>query len=142
MTSSSARVMKAWGYRKAYRLAIFVSALWAAHSTSAQAPFDLDTGFGTSITMKNVNAVLPLPDGDVIISGRIRFPGDQFYDRGGARLNPDGSRDLGFTGYPLMGGQITLWNNTLYVGNGSGLRRLFLDGSLDTTFNILDDYPL
>jgi len=124
------------------RYATMWAALCVAHISGAQAPFDLDQGFCTSITMKNVNSVLPLPDGDVLISGRIRFPSDQFYDRLGARLNPDGSRDLSFEGYPLMGGKIVPWTDRMYVKNGNGLRRLLLDGSLDTSFNILDQFPL
>jgi uncharacterized delta-60 repeat protein len=109
----------------------------------SQPPLSLDASFQSTISKKNVNAVLPLPDGDVILSGRIYFPGDQPWDeKAGVRLNANGSRDLSFTPYPLMGGKIEAWDGKMYVGNGSGLRRLFLDGSLDTTFNILDDYPL
>lgn len=125
------------------RYATMWAALCVAHISGAQDPFDLDAGFQTSIVKKNVNSVLPLPDGDIILSGRIYFPGDQPWDeKAGVRLNHDGTRDLTFTPYPLMGGKIVPWTDRMYVKNGNGLRRLLLDGSLDTSFNILDQFPL
>ncbi|MBK9539322.1 MAG: hypothetical protein IPO12_11360 [Flavobacteriales bacterium] len=39
----------------------------------AQALFDLDTTFRSTVERRTVNSILPLPDGDVVISGIMRF---------------------------------------------------------------------
>lgn len=123
------------------RAALLIGAAWAiAWTAAAQQPFDLDTTFRTVIDQQYIGSVLPLDDGDVIISGQFKFPGDTYW-RGGARLNSDGSRDTDFAEVAFMGGKITPWNGRMYVGNGSIVRRCWLDGSLDTDFILMNSGP-
>ncbi|QQR86909.1 MAG: hypothetical protein IPJ76_01400 [Flavobacteriales bacterium] len=110
----------------------------------AQQPFDLDTTFRAAMVASGgnyplgVNSLLVLPDGDLILSGQLRFPWDPNWiaPRSGCRLNSDGTRDLDFASYPLMGGVVKAWNDRMYVRNGQGLRRLWLDGQLDALFDM------
>jgi uncharacterized delta-60 repeat protein len=122
-----------------FRLLLGQAALLAAVLGEAQAPFDLDPGFQTPFMTTGsglgVNSVLPLPDGDVIVSGPIKFSGDPSA-RAGGRLNSDGTRDLAFAEYPLMGGKLIPWNGRIYAGNGLGVRRLWMDGTLDPDFDM------
>ncbi|MBK8499110.1 MAG: delta-60 repeat domain-containing protein [Flavobacteriales bacterium] len=37
-----------------------------------------------------------------------------------------------------MGGKLTGWNGLVYAANGQGLRRLYFDGSLDPTFDMVN----
>jgi hypothetical protein len=73
----------------------------------AQVPFALDTTFRTEIsTMANnqyVASVLPLSDGKVLASGRMRFPGE-FSNKSLVRLLPDGTRDETFNNSGWGGG--------------------------------------
>ena len=122
-----------------FRLLLGKAALLAAVLGEAQAPFDLDPGFQTPFMTTGsglgVNSVLPLPDGDVIVSGPIKFSGDPSA-RAGGRLNSDGTRDLAFAEYPLLGGKLIPWNGRIYAGNGLGVRRLWMDGTLDPDFDM------
>jgi len=113
-----------------------VAAALAMPCANAQAPFALDTAFRTAIQDQYVNSLLPLPDGKLLISGAIRFPGDMSV-RAGARLNPDGSRDASFPDLLYMGGRIEPWMDRIYVRNGPGLRRMFYSGALDPAFNMV-----
>lgn len=72
-------------------------------SAGGQPAFLLDTTFRTVISEQNVNSLMFLDDGDLVISGRIKFPGDQAM-RLGARLNPDGTRDENFSELIYWGG--------------------------------------
>ena len=122
------------------RLLTSKAASLAALLGAAQQPFDLDPSFQPSFVTTgvglSVNSVLPLADGDLIISGGVKFPGD-FSPRAGTRLNPDGTRDLSYVDYPLTGGKLTAWNGRFYAKNGYGVRRLWLDGTLDPDFNMI-----
>jgi uncharacterized delta-60 repeat protein len=106
----------------------------------AQQPFQLDASFETSIDTWYVTSVLTLPDGDVIISGQVKFPGDLSF-KALARLNPDGSQDLGFPTSGLGGGLLTAWNGKFYVGTGQTVRRINMAGTLDTGFNEMNNDP-
>ncbi|MBV6406167.1 MAG: hypothetical protein GFGODING_02952 [Flavobacteriales bacterium] len=100
---------------------------------NAQQPFDLDTTFRTTIQLSNVNYMLPLDDGSILVSGQVQFPGDQG-PRLGARILHDGSLD---TAYPLQtysGGKLVAWNGRVYRGWVNTVRRTWLDGSLDNDF--------
>ena len=103
----------------------------------AQQPFDLDPSFRANFNDWSVTSILQLGDGDVIISGQIKFSGDLYF-RSGARLNSDGSRDLSFANVTYMGGKLTRWNDLVYAQNGIGMRRLDLDGDLDNSFNMVN----
>ncbi len=102
----------------------------------SQVPFTLDTTFRTELTQRNMNSILIREDSKVIASGIMRFPGDMS-DRAGALFQEDGSRDLSFANVAPMGGKITPWADRMYVGNGQGMRRLWLDGTLDASFNMV-----
>lgn len=107
----------------------------------AQAPLSLDTGFRADIPSQNVYSILPLPDGKVIISGRLDFPGLPTM-RSGARLLPNGERDLTFNqGFLPMGGKLVQWGDRFYCANGpGGIRRFNMDGTLDNAFNFVDQW--
>ncbi|MFZ1694071.1 MAG: hypothetical protein WAT74_12800, partial [Flavobacteriales bacterium] len=126
-------------FSRLVRLIPSLAGLTAASDAWPQEPFSLDLGFRTEIEVQNVNSILSLPDGDVIISGQIKFPGD-ISTRSGARLNPDGSRDLGFANVAYMGGKLVSWNDRIYQGNGNGVRRSWPDGTLDGGFVINPPY--
>jgi len=104
---------------------------------NAQFPLSLDTMFRTLVQDQYVSSLLLLPDGNVLLSGAIRFPGDMSV-RAGARLDPFGTKDPSFPAVVYMGGKITPWADRLYVGNGPGLRRMWMNGLLDNSFNMVD----
>jgi len=118
-------------------LALLLGAFQCAGNAVAQQPFDLDTTFRAQFNDWYVSSILPIGSGDVIISGRIKFAGDEDF-RSGALLNTDGSRDLGFADVTYMGGKLTPWDDRLYAQNAIGVRRLFIDGSLDVAFNLVN----
>ena len=107
--------------------------IWVAAICRAQQPFDLDPSFVTSIGTQGVGSIALLEDGDVLLSGTIRFPGDQ-EDRNTARLNPDGSRDVDYPFGTYGGGKLVPWEGRFYVGNGQGIRRIWPNGSADNDF--------
>ncbi len=119
--------------------------VWAALCAAPRAmprALCLDTSFRSTIVKKNVNSILVMEDGKVIVSGKIYFPGDPPWDeKAGARLYPDGSRDMSFNTYAQMGGKLTRWSDRIYVQNGNGVRRLWLDGVRDTTFITISQGP-
>jgi len=108
-----------------------------------QAPFSLDTTFRTSFTSQNVNDVLPLADGKLLLSGRMRFPGDQF-DRGSVRLFSNGQRDMAFPTFPATtgGGRFVPWQDRIYVQAGATVRRLTNEGLVDNSFSPMFTDPL
>jgi uncharacterized delta-60 repeat protein len=107
-----------------------------------QVPFDLDTSYRTVIDVQYVNSVQPLSDGKLLISGRVRLPGENFY-RGSARLLSDGELDGSFPPFPLTtgNGEIVRWMDGYYVGTGGGVRRLDGTGLIDPTFILMNDGP-
>ena len=121
------------------RSVLFSVAARAATLGSAQQPFDLDTSFRTDLVHQNVNSLVLMDDGGVVISGQLKFPWEPSWlpPRSGAKLLPNGARDTFFEEYPLMGGKLQRWNGKLYAANGQGLRRLNEDGSLDATFSMV-----
>lgn len=112
----------------------------AAGISFSQQPFDLDPGFQTSINTWYVASVAPLDDGKILVSGQVKFPGDVFF-RSSTRLNPDGSKDVTYADVTYAGGKLTAWNGRYYAGNGPGVRRMWPDGSLDTSFILINDGP-
>lgn len=121
-------------YRLLFALGLLAMRASALH---AQSPFALDPSFRAHFDDWYVSSILPLESGDVIISGQIKFAGDQYF-RTAALLNADGSRDLGFAEVPYMGGKLFPWNGMVYSQNGIGVRRSFLDGTLDGSFNMVN----
>lgn len=122
------------------RIAFIGAALCVAPMIGAQAPFDLDTTFRSAVLYRNVNSVAAMPDGKLLISGRLNFQwvaGEWSL----ARLNPDGTRDLSWNFGVPAGNRITPWGNGYYVKNGGIIRRLNEDGYLDPTFIMMNSGP-
>ena len=118
-----------------------VAALAAATSGAAQQPFDLDTGFETNLIQEYVSSALVMEDGKLVVSGRMVFEGNStFTPNYGARLNWDGSRDMGFAEYPGMGGKLTRWSDKIYSG-GQEVIRSNLDGTVDQSFGPMYESP-
>jgi hypothetical protein len=107
----------------------------------AQPPFSIDTTFRTEIESAGISSVLPLPDGGILVSGQIRFPGDGLFFRGYARLGPSGEQWLPFPEFTPGGGRITPWNGMFYVGNAGIVRRIHLDGTVDSDFIVMTNDP-
>lgn len=114
-------------------LIFLLAALAAGHSGQSQQPFDLDTSFCTPIGQVYVSSILPLPDGAVIASGLMRFPGD-VTDKRLVRLQPTGHRDETFYNSGLGGGFLRPWSNKFYVSTPHTVRRILADGNQDPSF--------
>lgn len=117
-----------------------VATLVVATLGLAQQPFDLDIGFRTSISQVSVSSVAPLPDGDLLISGNIRFSGETF-NRSTARLNPDGTRDVSYPATGIGGGKLTEWQGRYYIATNTLVRRIWPTGLLDGAFQSLNADP-
>ncbi|TXI82145.1 MAG: T9SS type A sorting domain-containing protein [Flavobacteriales bacterium] len=115
------------------RLLALLVTLHVAQVTWPQAPFDLDLSFRTGLNVRYVSSIAELSNGDVLLSGVLRWPGDQF-DRGYVRVTASGHRVLPFPDFAPGGGRITPWNSRYYIGNGPGVRRIFEDGTVDTGY--------
>jgi uncharacterized delta-60 repeat protein len=124
------------------RWAILGKVVLAAFSLAAQGqqPFALDPTFRAQFNDWYVSSILPLEDGDVILSGQIKFAGDQYF-RSGVRLNSDGTRDTNFPDVAFMGGKLTRWQDKIYSQNGQIVRRHLLSGWLDPAFPLMNNDP-
>jgi uncharacterized delta-60 repeat protein len=122
------------------RLVILLAALFCAVSRMhAQVPFALDPGFGVDMDRESITALIPLPDGKVLISGRLYF-GSSIQQVSLSRLNHDGTRDLSFSeGYG--GGDLAAWMDKYYVRSGDIIRRILPDGGVDDDFIGLNSGP-
>ena len=120
---------------------IALAASMVASAAWPQQPFDLDTNFRLNAQSVYLASILPLPDGDVIVSGQISIPGEWPYERLGAKLHSDGSLDPLFRTYPSMGGKITPWQDQYYCGVGQVVRRFFMDGRIDSSYLAISDAP-
>ena len=129
-------------FSRLVRLIPSLAGLTAAIDAWPQEPFDLDLEFSTQIDVWNVNSVMVMEDGRLIISGRIKFPGESFF-RGSARLLPNGERDLAFPPFPQSngGGKLTGWQDRSYVSLTSTVRRLDPEGLIDLSFIDMNDSP-
>lgn len=125
------------------RLCFSLAAVLAASEAWPQPSFDLDTTFRMNADTWYVTSVAPMPDGRVLLSGMIKFPGDDYF-RGSARLLPNGQRDMTFPGFPQTIGQgkLTPWNGQYYVKAAQDVRRLNNDGLIDPTFVTSAEDPL
>ncbi len=120
-----------------------VAASLAVTVASAQWTFRLDTTFRTTITEKNVNHMALLSNGDLLLSGRIRFQSDPPWvsaDRLLASVDPDGEEVPGFP-YGYGGGKLTEWADRYYVSVGQTVRRVFPSGLVDPLFIGLNTNP-
>lgn len=121
----------------AWWFALGVAALCWPTQVRAQSTFELDTTFRLPFQVRNINDVLLLPDGDLVLSGGIRVEGDEeLLLRGGVRVNPDGTQDSDFPAGWMMGAQLTPWQDKVYA---NGFRRLNLpEFSLDPTWDLIN----
>ena len=117
-----------------------LAGLLLASAACAQVPFALDTTFRTTIVESNVNSVLVQQGGLTVLSGNMKLPGDLYF-RAGMRLLPNGAMDETFAPVPNMGGKLTGWNDRIYVGISSAVKRLFANGHIDPGFIFMDAGP-
>ena len=121
------------------RLSLTAAAgLFAAAMAWPQWVFQLDTTFRTDIQNRFVNALAEMPNGDLLLSGTMRFPGEMS-DRLLAKVDPYGTRDISFP-FTFGGGEITRWGNQYYVATGT-VQRLLPTGLIDPTFIGMNDGP-
>jgi len=106
----------------------------------AQVPFALDTTFRLNAERRYVSSILPLPDGKVIVSGNMRFPGE-LYDMLLVRLLPDGTRDETFNNSGMGGGKLTPWQDRFYAGRTLGVERILESGQGDPSFAMPGGIP-
>jgi uncharacterized delta-60 repeat protein len=122
------------------KLLCAIACLAVGGGAVAQQPFDLDTDFRSTMDQVYVSSVMPLPDGRLVVSGLMEFPGSSSQKRLAA-LGPDGSLAPDFAATGLGGGGITPWQDSLfYVGNASIVRRVHLDGTADYGFSMSDPH--
>ena len=104
------------------------------NTTCPQTPFDLDPTFRTGIEQIYVASALPDGNGNVIISGRFRFPGVENEKRT-ARLLTNGDLDPAYSATSIGGGRMTPWlNDLVYVATTQTVRRLLPNGDQDLSF--------
>ena len=116
-----------------FRTMVILTVALGGVDCPAQWIFRLDTTFRTSIVEQNVNSLAIMPDSRLLLSGRIKFPGDMGSPRGSAILHADGAQDLSFTDFN-GGGKLTPWNSKYYVSVGQTVRRLMPNGNIDPTY--------
>jgi hypothetical protein len=110
------------------------TALWA------QFPLSLDTTFQCSFNTWYVSSILPLDDGSILASGKMKFGSDLNF-KNMMRFLPNGDRDMDFATNGVGGGAIKKWDDRLYVEVGQSLRRLYLDGEIDYDFIAMSTQP-
>lgn len=108
----------------------------------SRVPGSIDPSFAPTASVTPVNAVMPLADGRMLVGGGF----SNALTTGLVRVNPDGTRDPGFTtkvagtiyafarqpdGKILIAGGFDRVNTT----NRAAVARLNADGTLDTSFN-------
>ncbi|MEZ4756331.1 MAG: delta-60 repeat domain-containing protein [Flavobacteriales bacterium] len=117
------------------------AALLPAVLVIAQVPFQLDPDFRTILGSVYVNSLAFLPDGDLLISGQLRFS-DEGIQRRTARLNYDGSRDEAYPITGIGGGKLTEWDGRYYVATSQHVRRILPSGQADNLFQDPNADPL
>ncbi|MBK9273487.1 MAG: T9SS type A sorting domain-containing protein [Flavobacteriales bacterium] len=127
-------------YSRILRLYFMLMATSTILGAQAQQPFDLDSTFRTSLGSRNVNSMAIMPDGRLLISGRLKFNGvvDEWPL---ARLLSNGSLDPSWNFGAPGGSKITPWSSGYYVGTTSLVRRLDAAGQLDPSFILMTNSP-
>lgn len=124
------------------RAATVAALLVGAATACAQVPWQLDPSFRTQIITENVNSLAILPNGQLLVSGRINytnFPGADNWST--MRLNADGSRDETFPQWPQSsggGGKIVPWQDRFYIKSVTMVRALS-NGLRDPQFDLLNN---
>lgn len=111
--------------------------LGAAHS-GAQAPISVDPAFVApfdpdfGVESGGVADMAFLDDGNLLISGAFRYPGDLTWHNGCVLSTAGGVVSENFYGTDVGGGHIRGWNDQLYIGTyNQFIRRYEQDGTLD-----------
>ena len=110
----------------------------------AQQPWSVDPSFQTAIVTENVNSMVLLDNGQLLLSGRMNFTNNPLLNNYGLiRLNANGSRDATFPNAPVAAGGgnvIKPWADKYYIiGGGGGLQRAHGDGLRDLSFQLPAD---
>ncbi|MCB0770123.1 MAG: T9SS type A sorting domain-containing protein [Flavobacteriales bacterium] len=100
-----------------------------------QAPLQLDTSFRLTFNDKGVADILPMTDGGLLISGQLRQEGDPDF-RTLLKVDQFGNLITSFPGSQNTagGGQMTTWNDKIYVATAHIVRRLDAEGFFDPSF--------
>lgn len=118
---------------------MLAAALGAAASSGAQAPLSVDTNFRVDLPAQNIFSLASMPNGQILVSGNLEFPGEaNVWPL--ARLNQDGSRDMGFP-FTYGGAKLTPWQDRFYVAGSQTVRRLLPDGTIDNSFQHMNMDP-
>ena len=126
-----------------YSLLLVMAGAVVGPRAQAQQPFDLDTTFRTAIDSWYVSSIAPLPDGSILLSGRVSFPGDPIgIFRFMSKVLGSGDKDPLFPSGVPGGGRLTPWDGRFYVGTNTLVRRIWPDGILDNDFILMNADPL
>jgi len=111
---------------------------------SAQQPFDLDTTFRCQFNDWYVNSIMPLEDGTLLLSGKMRYPEVMSFSfRSTIIVDPNGGRIDSFPWFNSAGGgKLTRWGDKIYAGTSQTVRRLLGNGLIDTGFIQMNSDPL
>lgn len=118
---------------------VLVFVMLCLQSATAQQPYALDPLFRMVTNDQYVSSIAPMPNGDVLVSGRMQFLGDQF-ERYLTKVNSEGVRYTAFP-YTFGGGKLASWQGKYYVQGSQTVRRLAEDGTLDPTFAHMNNGP-
>ncbi len=118
---------------------MLAAALFAAASSGAQAPLSVDTLFRMDLPARNVNSITFLANGQMLLSGRMEFPGET-NPRYLARVSANGQNDQSFP-YLEGGSRLTAWNDRFYVQGSQTVRRLLPNGQIDPSFQHMNFDP-
>jgi uncharacterized delta-60 repeat protein len=109
-----------------------------------QQPFGLDPTFRLNADTWDISSVAVMDDGKILLSGRIRLPGDPVWwgHRRLVKVLANGQPDPSFP-VDMPGGQrLTPWNDKFYVKADQPIRRLTSEGLIDPTFVTSAQDPL
>ena len=93
----------------------------------------VDTTFHIEAQEQGAISILPLADGKVIVSGRLKWPGE-LDCKLLVRLESDGTLDGSFYNSSLGGALITPFGEGFYVGTSQTVRKILPNGQQDPTF--------
>ncbi len=89
--------------RRLARLLVLLVTCSVAQVSWPQAPFDVNPTFRTELDKKFVSSMVELENGDLLLSGILRWDGDAF-DRGYVRVTSSGERVVPYPDFVPGGG--------------------------------------